>query len=175
MGALLAVNGYRVTKYDPQVRDARGRYVAEDWTSISDVGKYFDGEEFTQATYLAVEGNYLAAIGLFARDSDVQRLRICDLELGSGVDVPEYARAGNWLSIEQSLEVAKCVLREEFWCKLELEERFRVHFGYDYYMYIESQSPCDSAVEETRALGLFVEENFASPYGRTGDNGEHVE
>jgi hypothetical protein len=169
------MNGFRVTKYDPQLRDARGRYVAEDWTSISDVGKYFGGTEFTQAAYLAVEARYLAAVELFARDSAAHRLRLCELESGKGAEALEYVKDGNWLTIEQSLEVAKCVLREEFWCKLELEGQFLVHFGYDYYMYIGSQSACDDAVEGARALGLFVEENFASPYGLTGADDEHHE
>jgi hypothetical protein len=30
---------YRVTKYDPSKRDENGRYMGDDWTSVSDVGQ----------------------------------------------------------------------------------------------------------------------------------------
>jgi len=34
---------YRVTKYDPRKRDIQGRYLAEDWTSYSQVGRVIAG------------------------------------------------------------------------------------------------------------------------------------
>lgn len=156
---------FRVTKYNPQFRDAHGRYLADDWTSISDVGECFAGIELMQEAYLAIESKYLAAIRFFARDSCVSRLRVNELEIESADSDPGYEIVdGWWLDLAEAIEVARLVLREELWCKLEDEGRLRVHFGYDYYMYIESNSCCDCAVEETRELGLFVERDFPSPY-----------
>ena len=42
---------------------------------------------------------------------------------------------------------------------------FAVHFGYDYYMYIETEAQCETAVAEVERM-LFVEPITASPYQR---------
>ena len=33
---------YRVTKYNPALRDARGAYIAAEWTSVADIGCEFN-------------------------------------------------------------------------------------------------------------------------------------
>jgi hypothetical protein len=53
-------------------------------------------------------------------------------------------------------------LREEFWCRLETEDRF-LHFGYDYYMYVGVKTTCSASITFAREVGLFVEQ-FDSPY-----------
>jgi hypothetical protein len=55
------------------------------------------------------------------------------------------------------------------WCRLEAEDRFFVHVGYDQYKYIGSAQPCRHAVALTTASGLFVEPLDASPYDPGGD------
>jgi hypothetical protein len=50
------MNYVRITKYDPQNRDANGHYtLVDEWTSISDVGKSFQGKILTMEQYLAIE------------------------------------------------------------------------------------------------------------------------
>jgi hypothetical protein len=45
---------YRVTKYDPENRDAEGNYLIDEWTSFSDVGRTFSGKELTEQEYFQV-------------------------------------------------------------------------------------------------------------------------
>jgi hypothetical protein len=40
----------RVTKYDPALRDERGGFTGDDWTSVSDVGGLFSGRVLTLQT-----------------------------------------------------------------------------------------------------------------------------
>ena len=37
------MSGYRISKYDPWLRDERGYFTGEDWTSFSDIGKEYLG------------------------------------------------------------------------------------------------------------------------------------
>lgn len=69
------------------------------------------------------------------------------------------------LSIAQSLDFARLVLREEAWGKLGVPGKAYVHFGYDYYMYIGVPSKCGRSIAIARDLGLFVE-RIRSPYLR---------
>jgi hypothetical protein len=52
---------WRVTRYDPARRDERGAYRGETWTSISDVGKVFEGHKLTIDEYERVETAYVDA------------------------------------------------------------------------------------------------------------------
>ena len=42
---------YRVTKYNPASRDASGAYVADGWTSVTDIGGAFGGVVLTENEY----------------------------------------------------------------------------------------------------------------------------
>jgi len=56
------------------------------------------------------------------------------------------------------------MLREEGWCRLVDGERFFVHVGWDYYVYIGSDRTCDRSVAAAEGLRLFVDRDFVSPY-----------
>jgi hypothetical protein len=75
-----------VTRYDPARRDERGAYRGEKWTSISDVGKVFEGNKLTIDEYERVETSYVDAFIAFAEDSDVDRLQVRDLETDDGLE-----------------------------------------------------------------------------------------
>ncbi|GGY21773.1 hypothetical protein GCM10007386_57870 [Pseudoduganella dura] len=67
-----------------------------------------------------------------------------------------FLHGGN-LSIAQSLDFARLVVREEAWGKLVVPGKAYVHFNYDYYMYIGVPSKCERSITIERDLGLFVE------------------
>lgn len=74
---------YRVTKYNPQLRNARGIYLKsleEEWTSYSDVGKVFEGKKLTYQDYIAVEDSYIQAIILFMNCLQIDSLTVESLE-----------------------------------------------------------------------------------------------
>lgn len=163
--------GYRLTKYDPALRDEHGHYVADDWTAFSDVGK-FNG--LTMERYLEVEAAHLAAIEAFAVESGVERLGVWRAE-GSRADAAllpagllDVLHDGYEVSLADALLIVRAMLRETFWCELATDG-FTLHIGWDYYIYITSHVPCENAVRGARELGLFPEP-FSSPYFRDPDD-----
>ena len=151
---------YRVTKYDPALRDASGAYTRDEWTSVSDIGQSFGGVVLIRDEYHRGENGYVSTALAFLREAGVSTLTVTGLE-NSG-RVPLAFGEGSALPSEQLGEVIRRVLREEFWCRLEGPEAF-VHLGYDYYMYVGVSRPCPASEQLARSLGLFVEP-FYSPY-----------
>ena len=139
---------YRITKYNPRNRDEAGRYFVDEWISVSDVGKAFDGRQLTIDTYLLVEDAYVAVVKSALTIAGRGPLRVVDFEDHDNcrhlpddlVATSEEYRNQFWEGCLVSQEnVESCVrltLREVIWCKLIGKNGFFVHFGYDYYMYI---------------------------------------
>ncbi|WP_433540936.1 hypothetical protein ACQP10_04390 [Streptosporangium sandarakinum] len=172
---------FRVTKYDPRLRNETGAFTGDDWTSISDIGEVFDGRRLTRERYEQVEAAHVRAVELFAQESGVTDLTVRTPELhdlGPGFLLPDHVSAvsgglspedfydGLTVSLTTGLELVRAMLREDgLWCVLEAEDRFRVAVGWDYYLYVGSHRPCSQTVDRVRELGLFVDECFISPYG----------
>src|SRR4051794_29536840 len=156
---------WRVTKYDPELRDENGAYLGDDWTSISDIGKSYGGKELTLADYLATEDRYVKSALAFLRESGIPRLVVEDLEIAPpsakaqelGLPPLSPPEEGERLDADRVADVVRMALREDIWCRLEAPGRFFLHFGYDYYMYVGCRTDLPHAVEETRRLGLYVE------------------
>ncbi|MGI5170988.1 RNA-binding protein [Spirillospora sp. CA-253888] len=159
---------HRITKYDPADRDGHGHYVGAEDTS-SDRGP--------------VEAAYLEAIAAFAQETGVERLEVRDPFVAglshfsskpsaAGCDLAELFadglhrfHDGARVSVAVGLELVRFMLRENgVWCRLAVEERFFVHVGYDQYVYVGSDLPCEGAQARAHRLGLFAEPLAASPY-----------
>ena len=141
---------YRITKYNPIYR-VNEIYTKDEWTSMYDVGKFYDGKIFTFKEYLAVEKSYLNVIEKILIELNIKRVII---KQGENM----YSKLNNSVlcSREEVLLVARGCLREEFWCKL-VSKNFFVHFGYDYYMYIGVNIEEEHMSEIARENGLFLE------------------
>jgi hypothetical protein len=167
---------WRVTKYNPDNRDENGHYtLVEDWTSPYEIGKNFDGNELTLDDYLRVETAYLDAAMAFMEESGIHSVWILGLEKyiteedrATFLYEKEFERLvlkeDSLIGLEDVRLVMKMVLRDFICCQLYSEDRFFIHFGTDYYMYIGSHVDCPSAIEWATTHGLFVE-NKPSPYG----------
>ncbi|WP_405456898.1 RNA-binding protein [Streptomyces sp. NBC_00101] len=159
---------YRITKYDPADRDGHGRY---------------NGTEDTVSDHGPVEAAYLEAIAAFARDSGTRRLEIrepelaCQVNFGLEAPVDGHGLAGLFppdltgyhdgaeVPVPVALELVRAMLRDNgAWCRLEWRDTFTVHVGWDQYVYVGSDQPCDEAVARTREVGLFAEPITVSPY-----------
>ncbi|MGH2558843.1 MAG: hypothetical protein ACRDJH_07250 [Thermomicrobiales bacterium] len=167
---------WRVTKYDPRLRDRQGRYQGDDWTAASDIGGDFGGRTLGLDEYLSVEDAYVATAMHFLRESDLDGLAVIDLELApigalgsesalTGILSQQPPLAdGQYLTGADLERACRLNLRSLQWCKLEQPGRFFAHFGHDYYMYIGSIVPCPESIAFADRSGLFVEE-MTSPYG----------
>ncbi|WP_329394600.1 S1 RNA-binding domain-containing protein [Streptomyces melanogenes] len=159
---------YRITKYDPADRNDHGHYV---------------GVEQPTSDHGPVEEAYLRAVDAFASAAGIDRLAIREPQIAGAARFGlEAASEGDGLgglfpsglsgfhdgaeiSLLVGLELVRAMLRGDgVWCRLEVEDRFAVHVGWDQYVYVSSDKPCENALESTRALGLFPERLQASPY-----------
>lgn len=165
---------YRVTKYNPINRDQNGRYIKDEWISVGEIGRIYDGVVLTNNEYLRVEQLYVNAIIEIMNCNDISRLKIGYLErYGKANQILKpnknmkrlYRRVRNdcYIDIYDIPDYAKMNLRAILWCRLENTEKMYVHFGYDYYMYIGSGIECENSIEKIRSSGLFVEA-YTSPY-----------
>jgi hypothetical protein len=167
---------WRVTKYNPDFRDENGYYtLIEEWTCPSEIGKIINGKEFTLDEYLQVEAAYVNAVIKFIEESGINSLRILKLSHLNISDEDKnsslYETAFEQLALQEDSVVnkneiyliCKMVLRNFLDCQLYLKDKFFVHFGWDYYMYIGSYVNCSTAIEIATNNGLFVE-RIQSPY-----------
>jgi hypothetical protein len=164
---------YRVTKYDPEKRNEDGSYGPVDWTSVSDIGRPFDGKILLESTYMTVEDAYVEAARRFLSAARVESLQVEGLEIptrDSTIALPlslEVNELRGRLSTGARVAGAdldhaiRLNLRELAWCRLTDARRFFIHFGYDYYMYIGCELPEGNCPD--MPLGVFVE-LFKSPY-----------
>ncbi|WP_432115310.1 S1 RNA-binding domain-containing protein [Streptomyces sp. S1] len=159
---------YRITKYDPADRDEHGSYV---------------GDEDTVSDHGPVEAAYLAAVTAFAEATGIDHLAVREPQVAGPVTFGrEPAVEGDGLAglfppglegfhdgatvpLPVALELVRAMLRDNgVWCRLEVEDAFTVHVGWDQYLYVGSDRPCEEALTRTRALGLFPERLPVSPY-----------
>ncbi|GAB3119577.1 hypothetical protein GCM10027160_33880 [Streptomyces calidiresistens] len=164
---------HRVTRYDPADRDEHGHYT---------------GPEDTVSDHGPVEAAYLRAVGLFAAHAGVDHLVVREPSVPSTVHfgleppLPDFGLGaffpadpdgfhrgfhdGATVPLATGLELVRAMLRDHgLWCRLEVEDVFTVHVGWDQYLYIGGRRPCDEGLaDRVRALGLFPEPLPASPY-----------
>ncbi|WP_424922623.1 S1 RNA-binding domain-containing protein [Streptomyces sp. wa53] len=170
---------YRVTKYDPADRNQQGHYT---------------GAEPATSDHGPVEAAYLQAVAAFAEDTGIDQLGIREPQIGGfahfGLEpsVDGYGLAslfpaglagfhdGALVPIAVGLELVRAMLRDNgAWCRLETEGEFAVHVGWDQYLYLGSNLPCEVALARTRSLGLFPERLDASPYDFAPDDPAYVQ
>jgi len=166
---------WRISKYDPALRDESNVYRRDEWTSAADIGRTHDGKTLDAETYLAVETAHVEAVRAFIDDAGVAALTVTSfqgpserdyeyLETLSVPDSPELARQmqqiheGAELSGPELDNVLRLLLRKVFWCRLVHGERFIVDVLEYLYVCIGTVAPSERAIARTRALGLFVEE-----------------
>ena len=149
---------YRVTKFNPKFR-VDGKYLIDDWTSISDVGKSFSGQVLTMQKYEAMEQNYIDFVKNALQICGINELEIIQLEKYSSRLEWENQQ---WINLQQISSFMKDCLREKCWAKLVTKDFF-LHFGYDYYMYISSNLNEQMLQELACRFDLFVEK-YESPY-----------
>ncbi|WP_406729453.1 RNA-binding protein [Streptomyces sp. GD-15H] len=151
---------------------------------------HYTGPEDTGSDHGEVEAAYLQAVAAFACDIGIDHLAVREPQVPSiahfGVEPPVDGFGLDGLfpfgltgfhdeaevPLDIGLELVRAMLRDSgAWCRLEVEDMFAVHVGWDQYLYISSSRPCKEALARTRTTGLFPERLSASPYGFETEEG----
>ena len=154
-------NHYRVTKYDPVLRDTSGAYTGDDWIMFEQIGQTFDGVRLTLAMYLDVEARHLVVLASFLEESGTAGVTAAGVK---NADQTFRVSEGARLSRVEAIEAVRQMLRDEGWCRLIDDDRFYIHVGWDYYLYVGCDQPCERSVALAEEKGLFVDRDFPSPY-----------
>jgi hypothetical protein len=156
----------RITKYDPRYRNEHGHYLREEWTSVSEIGRVFEGQLFTHEEYRRVERRYVQAAHAL--------LASCEQIVLLGVE--KHGQAPNrhaaptlfqaWQTLQEGAVIRSAdlgslielLLQEYAWCYLvDYTKRLKLEFGYDYYMYVRYDYLAPETLAYIEQLGLFVE------------------
>ncbi|MEL7147662.1 MAG: hypothetical protein AAFO69_14900 [Bacteroidota bacterium] len=152
-----------IVKYDPKFYN-EGVYTKDEWTAISNIGKFFDGKELTMASYRSMENKYVEAATLFLSFFDSKNFHVRNHEVYSKtISQMEFDESlltvedGSKLPVSKSEDYIRLVLREFIWGELHTDN-CSIHFGYDYYMYFVTKKDFSEIYPQILNLGLFVHE-----------------
>lgn len=168
---------YRITKYNPIFRDRDGSYTKNEWTSYSDIGKYYDDQRLETTDYLAIEQKYVDTLLFIFQEKKISCLQVMKLEKRRTLDQIEkfmqsknLSISDNGKSIFSSIQngdlidvnnipcLIQLLLRECLWCRLmSPSNNLVVEFGYDYYMYVICDGVDVEVAKKIQDSGLFIE------------------
>ena len=163
------MNTFQISKYNPEYRTQEGKYLKDDWTSISDIGCTFGGDMLTSDKYIDTENNYIEALNLILYEVKSSYLKIVGLEKHNdklekdplslydkeSEAVFNNISEGSILSIKDALILIRLILRENLWCYL-VNEDITIKVGYDYYVDIITSKKLNSFNTITNKMNLFV-------------------
>jgi hypothetical protein len=163
------MGSYRVTKYNPEFRDERGAFLWDEWISVSDIGRAFDGVVLSAQEYLRIEDGYVLTLQRALEAAGIKSLVVRDLQLNppskrvapSHIPIDETLVNGASIGGEALERLTRQALRGDLWCRLQGVGDSFVHFGYDYYMYVGGERV--TIAPEMLAPGMYAEV-FDSPY-----------
>ena len=165
---------YRVTKYNPVLRDEKGAFQGDEWTSVSDIGGVFSGKTLTRELYSKTEDAYLNSIKALVGGKADEAFSVQGLEsygdsgypavLLTGVEEAIYPALyeGERVAGERLFAAIRANLRDLLWCRLEHSGQGYIHFGQDFYVYVGSAI---SLAMVSLPSGIYVEQ-CESPIGK---------
>jgi len=160
---------YRITKYNPKYREENGAYKLNEWTSVGDIGNDFYDTILTKKVYLQTEEKYLNSINIIFENFNCKGITINKMEkyfsydeiVSKLFDVPysdmkkifETVENNKILNLDEAQILATLILREALWCEfIDVEKRFKIQFGYDYYMYCVCNYLKNNIVKKNRGV-----------------------
>jgi len=169
---------YEITKYNPDFRDEKRRYLKEDWIGIGDIGKSFEGEMLTVDKYKEIEDSYINAIHLIMDYMRIPYLTINDVRRSFSYDTFQDIRKKiqelyskdvleTYLHVKDRDKLdnkkidlfCRLLLREDIGAEVYYPRRMKVFIGYDYLMGIHTSKSIDSIIPSIEQMGLFVEKH----------------
>ena len=158
-----------ITKYNPIFRDENGIFKKIEWISFFQIGQLFDGVKLTFESYSKTERKYIKAAIYFFDFHKTEIIVIKNLEKNEFsnyefLDKEELSSTydkiseGSFVSIEDLKVVVKLILRGFIWAEL-FDKNFNeitLRFGYDFYMYFNSNQNLEDLFIKVKELGLYT-------------------
>jgi len=185
---------YLITKFNPAKRDNNGHYLdRSEWTSISDIGKP-EYKKIPYEEYEKFETAYVNAIHLILKEKNINLLYADSIGFRfSKVDFQQFNETGRLRNIVVDFDTeikslrdgsefdlnsldkfVRLILRETIDLAL-INDKIRINFGYDYYMYVECEPLTLSSIKLIEGCGLFVESDMGYPtFEYFDENGNEI-
>ena len=161
---------YRISKYDPEFRNVDGVYMNDEWTSISDVGKVYNGQIFTMEKYAEIEKNYLRFLESMLGSDKYMILKLECSNIDNLIDIGLFQsqskldnkkkirlpKSITGMTISQVISFIRQCLQEKCWGKVKGDNKV-IYVGYEYYLHIDSKKEIPNIQEIAKTHCLFVE------------------
>lgn len=170
---------YRISKYNPRYRDAEDRYMNDEWTDFSDIGRCFDEKIFTISEYRIVELNLLFVLYHLFLEKGIESFEInkmekftkskwegkkslkrAQLEGKIYSQIMEYSKPGDKVDVAEMFALCQLILRNCLWCSITgkcQSDELQVDFGWDYYVYIYCTEISDRIIKLAEDAGIYIE------------------
>ncbi|MDB5203566.1 MAG: hypothetical protein JWQ27_2975 [Ferruginibacter sp.] len=156
-----------ITKYDPAFRNDKGVYLRSEWTSYKDIGERFNQVLFTKDDYIKTEQHYIEAVKLFFEFHSCEYFGLENLEIYNAkalenideIKLHLHVNQINVFKIKDIPQIVQLILREVIWGELisRFDNEIAVRFGYDFYMYFNSDRDISSLLEKIKQIGLYID------------------
>ena len=160
---------FQISKSDPVFKTEDGKYIKDDWNSVSDIDKIFDGQILTIDDYMAMESRYIKIIKRVLGETESSYLKVVGLEKFDDYldkldripynkrsdEIYESLEEGKVLPINDTLVLLELMLRENVWCYLT-NKYVTIQTGHDYYLYVtlENEPKFFNTLEDDHGLFL---------------------
>jgi hypothetical protein len=168
-----------------------GRFLREDWTACTDIGRTTPSGTLDKQEYLRVEELYVAAVAVLARTVEPIQLQVHDVEfwetasdrlanlaLADVLDGAVAPAEGEAVAGARLDNLVRRCLREVAWLELMVAPTLLVHFGYDMLLVVASSIPLDWALGQMQVSGLLcmtaISHYLRSARGSTDEQLPHV-
>jgi hypothetical protein len=166
---------FRITKYNPIYRDARGYYTKDEWLGFFQVGKKWDENReriLTMDEYQKTENDYIKTALEIKKEANVPTVKLRGVEFKpwtvrarknlcadrNGKILRELVRTKTVEGNRDFCLIVKAILRDTLWAKLENRTKtFYLHFGWDYYMYLGTTIDSERVFDIAKRNNLFAE------------------
>jgi len=145
------------------------------WSSVSDIGKTFDGKILNQEDYLTVEANFIEVLHSFLLNGKCGSFSVRRFADDRGlawagdryfdIDNPLLKiRGGETLEVDTMLTLFRLCLREIMWIRLESESGCYINLGRDLCAYLGVADDARIDFELITTLGLILEKTDEDPW-----------
>jgi len=178
------MKNYRITKYNPEYRNEKGYYTANDWTSLSDIGNTYLEKTFTIGEYIEIEKAYCDVIAKILFNNHIDNFNVIEIEKYNSLwkvkrllrrykiylseeecSIIKKIENNTAINCKDAITCIKLMLRGCFWAMLESPEPvMRLSVGQDYYVYMSCEEIPPYIINISAINGIYIEEIVNFPW-----------